>query len=191
MKLVFYKTLLKRGKNLTANERILYSFLVSKSISRIDEVFDKNGQMINYGVLLDVLNENNNKLPLCEISHAKLAKELGVTRVNIINGFKHLRELGYILQDSNGKDYVFTNEILLEHGYFLLADNKDIGGELLIFYSYLIDRINVYDNCVDIPKERLAVDIGKTFVATTKLLNRLYDLGLAKRLENGKIFIKT
>ena len=41
IKIVFYRTLLRQGKNLTANERIFYSFLVSKSVGMIKDAYDK------------------------------------------------------------------------------------------------------------------------------------------------------
>ena len=42
---------------------------------------------------------------------------------------------------------------------------------------------------MDTYKRKMALDLGTTTIAITKLLNRLYKLGLAKRLENGKLLI--
>ena len=38
-------------------------------------------------------------------------------------------------------------------------------------------------------KAKIGEQIGKSKIAVTKLLNRLYDIGLAKRLDNGKLLI--
>ena len=76
-----------------------------------------------------------------------------------------------------------------EHGYFELIKNEHLKGDLLIFYSYLLDKSKRYGYCIDPYTYKLAEETGKTETAITKLLNRLYRLGLAERLENGKLKI--
>lgn len=189
MKKVFYKTLLNRGKNITANERILYSFLVSKSIMDMKDVFDIDGKTVNSDALLVMFDYYNNHIPLCKMSNRRISLELGVTRKSVIVGLRHLCMLGYIFND-NGEDlYIYANRELLEHGFFELLCDKGISGELLIFYSYLADKARQYGGLIDTYKDRIANDLGKTKVSVTKLLNRLYKLGLAERREDGSLFI--
>lgn len=182
MKIVFYKTLLKRAKNITPSERILYSFLVSKCISRIDCVFSTDGTEINLECLYEVLDDNDNTIDLCDLNHTKIANEIKQDRKTVIDGLRHLEELGYI-----GDSWIYVNKELVEHGYFELHHAELLKGELLIFYSYLLDKSKIYGYCIDTYKSKLAELFGKSKVAITKLLYRLYDIGLAQRLENGEL----
>ena len=195
MKIVFYRTLLKGATNLTPSERILYSFLVAKSISRIEDIFEKDGTSINIDELEDCFNDYyGNHFPLCEISQTKIANELHMTRKTIFDGLRHLRNKGFI-----GIDWIFVNRELVEHGYFELINAECLTGELLIFYSFLLDKARKYNNVIDTNKYKLAdifdkrKDKGKNKkqpIAITKLLHRLYVKKLAERLKNGKLLIK-
>lgn len=184
MKIVFYRTLLNKARNITPSERILYSFLVAKSISNLNDIFEKDGEKLDVDELVTQIKENNNTIELCKINHSKIAKELSQTRKTIIVGMNRLKELGYI-----GENWVYVNEQLLEQGYFELEHKEILTGELLIFYSYLYDKSQRYDYCIDTHKAKIAEQIGKTKIAVTKYLNRLYDMGLVKRLGNGKLYV--
>lgn len=184
MKVVFYRTLLKKARNITPTEKIIYSFLVSKSITRMDCVFESDGDKINLEELIFQIKENNYHCDICDVNHSKLATELHMTRTTIINGMKHLRELGYI-----GDDWVYINIELIKHGYFVLEKGERLTGELLIFYSYLCDKSANYDYIIDTFKNKLALELNKSKIAITKLLNRLYEKKLAKRLSDGKLQI--
>lgn len=184
MKIVFYRTLLKKAKNVTPSEKIIYSFLVSKSIARLDSVFESDGEKINLDELTFQIEANNRRCDICDINHSKLAKELHMTRKTVINGMKHLQEMGYI-----GHDWIFINVELVSHGFFILEKEDRLTGELLVFYSYLRDKSAKYNYQIDTFKIRLGEELGKSKVAITKLLNRLYEENLAKRLKNGKLQI--
>lgn len=185
MKVIFYRTLLHRAKNITPSEKILYSFLVGKTISRLESIFEAEGKYLNLDELIMQLEDCNNKVDICKLNHSKIATELNQTRKTVITGLKHLKELGFI-----GNDWIYINEDLIRHGYFELEHTDILTGELLIFYSYIREKSIKYDYCIDTYKERLGKQIGKSKVAITKYLNRLYELGLAKRLNDGKLLIK-
>lgn len=189
MKILFYKALLKWGDDLSPNERILYSFLVSKSIMILEDVYEKDGKHLDNCLLFQLIEDNDYYIPLCKISNIKMAKELGMTRQTIINSLKKLKNLGYI-KYINGKIYIFANESLLRSGYFELKKIANLCGELLIFYSFLCEKSSRYGGCIDTYKNVLANEYGKTIVSITKLLNRLYANKLAKRLKNNKLLIK-
>lgn len=169
---------------MTPSGKILYSFLVSKSITRLDCIFNIDGLEIDYDNLCMYLEENNNMIDLCELNHSKIAKELGQTRKTVIEGIKHLKELNII-----GDDCIFLTKELISGGYFELTKMDILKGELLIFYSFLKDKSAKYGYCIDTFKSKIGNQIGKSKIAVTKLLNRLYDIGLAKRLDNGKLLI--
>lgn len=189
MKIAFYRTLLVRAKNITPSEKIIYSFLVAKSIERLDEVFTSDGVEINLDVLSDYIVDWKHYIPMTGINHSKIARELNMSLPTIINGIKNLKQKGYIYSNVE-YDCIFVNKELLEHGYFELEHSDILCGELLIFYSYLRDKSKKYGYCIDTFKSKLAYDLQKTKVAITKMLNRLYAISLAERLPNGKLLIK-
>ena len=106
------------------------------------------------------------------------------TRKTVIEGLKHLKELNLI-----GDNWIFLKKELVCGGYFELTRLDILKGELLIFYSFLKDKSARYGYCIDTFKAKIGEQIGKSKIAVTKLLNRLYDIGLAKRLDNGKLLI--
>jgi len=196
MKIVYYRTLLKKAKNITPDERILYSFLVSKSITEYHEVFDKDGCTVNQDALSELLNQKS-RIEVRKINNTQIAKELGITRRSVINATHSLIEKRFISLDCYGEKCVFISKELFEQGYFELIKKEKLKGELLIFYSYLIDKSKRYcyckkkecDYCLDTHRYKLAEEFGTTEDAIKKHLQRLYRLGLAERLENGKLKI--
>lgn len=185
MKIVFYKKLLDVNNYMTPSEKILYSFLVSKSVTRLDCIFNTGGCEIEFDNLCMYLDENSNMIDLCEINHSRIAKELNQTRKTVIDGIKHLEELNII-----SNDCIFVTKELVCGGYFELLRLDTLKGELLIFYSFLRDKSAKYGYCIDTYKSKMGEYLGKSQIAITKLLNRLYAIGLAKRLDNGKLLIK-
>lgn len=191
MKIVFYRTLISRAKNISPSEKILYSFLVSKSITNYGEFFEQQSGKICKEAVLTCLCSEGNKIELVEINHSKIARELGVSRPSVISGLRKLENSRYITTDENGNKFIYVNKELLEHGYFELLNQDVLTGDLLIFYSYLVAKSREYGYCIDTYKYKLAEEFGKTQIAITKLLNRLYKVGLASRLPNGKLLINT
>ena len=188
MTIIFYRTLLKGVKNLTADEKILYSFLVSKSITDYGEFFDRDGQCLNREILVDFIGNSYN-LKIKEINNTQVAKALCISRQSVINLKQTLFNKGFIRYDDNDNLCLFVSNVLFKYGYFELVGREKLKGELLIFYSYLLQKSKRYRYCIDTYKCKLAEELGKTTTAITKLLNRLYKLDLAKRLDNGKLKI--
>ena len=112
-------------------------------------------------------------------SNKRLSEILNINRKTVVSSMKKIKELRLIEQ----KDYIFSG------GYFELTRLDILKGELLILYSFLKDKSARYGYCIDTFKAKIGEQIGKSKIAVTKLLNRLYDIGLAKRLDNGKLLI--
>lgn len=192
MKVIFYRALLKRANNLTPTEKIVYSFLVSKSVSSIDCIFESDGVTINKDILDCWFNgEQWSWFDLNKINNSKLSRELHITRMTAIKCVSKLEQLRFIKYDFDNDCWlIYINREMLDGGYFELQNIDTIGGDLAIFYSYLRNKGDRYDYVIDTFKSRLADDFGKTTIAITKMLNRLYKLGLAERLQDGKLLIK-
>lgn len=183
MKIIFYKYLLTQAKELSPAERIVYSFLVSKSITLQDCMFDVEGDCLNIGDLYDCVDDNP-YLDLYPINNTQISKVLNISRKTAVRSIAKLKELGYITGN-----YIKVTHDLLCYGYFELLRNDILSGELLIFYSYIKNRAIVYNGVIDTFKTKLAECLDTTKIAITKLLNRLYELNLAKRLNNGKLMV--
>ena len=183
MKIIFYKSLLTRAKDLSPTERIVYSFLISKSITLMNDFFDSDGTCLDVVELYSYVDDNH-WIDLYYMNNTKISSVLNVSRNTIINSIKNLKLLGYIQNDC-----IFVDKDLLEKGYFELQRLDILTGELAIFYSYVKHKSLFFGGCIDTYKTKLAECLATTKIAITKLLNRLYALNLAKRLNNGKLII--
>lgn len=183
MKIIFYRSLIGRAKNLTPNERMMYSFLVSKTIAQMGEHFDfEKHLMLND--LYDFLQEKNNRLNVYEISYKKLADELNISFQSAINGYRSLIANKYIV---NGEIYI--SKELIENGYFIIPEIHRLKGEALLFYSFLKDRSRKYDGEIDTYRYKLAELFGVKEPTIKQLLSKLYKFRLIERLNNGKLKI--
>ena len=76
MKVIYYRALIKGTNKLTPDEKILYSFLVSKSITDCNDLFNSDGLTINKDALYDC----DDYIELKEMNNSKISRELGITR---------------------------------------------------------------------------------------------------------------
>lgn len=165
IKSVFYKSLFWNNE-LTANDKIIYSFIVYKSYYD-NKTQDKNGYVL-----------------MREISYSYIQKCFGICKSCTVASMKKLKSFGFV------KDDKVKISGLVESGYFKLYDtNPRIKGELMIFYSYIKHKSDYFGGYIDSFKYRIAEEMCITKIAVTKLLNRLYKLKLAKRMPNGKLKI--
>lgn len=183
MKIIYYRTLLSRGRNITPTERIVYSFLVSKSITQLDEVFQQNGTGIDTALIYDYIDENK-WVDMHYISYRNLAKELNITIQTAFVSLQHLKEEDYIRDDK-----IYVNRELLEKGYFELHNSDVLTGQVLIFYSYLKDKADKNEGKVNVYKQHLAELFGVKIFSINQYLQKIYSLGIAKRLDDGKLLI--
>lgn len=161
---IFYKSLIKND-NFKPSELILYSIFASIAFC--------NG----CNVKKDWYEYNVDNV-------ASLCKSLNITRQTFYRTKNDLIKKGLLTNES-----VYVPKSLTEKGYFRLYNYDKISGQLLIFYSFLKEKSKNYNNCIDTYKEGLSMQMNTTKIAITKLLNRLYALGLAERLDNGKLRI--
>lgn len=113
-----------------------------------------------------------------DVNNTLISKTFNISRKTVVTAKKKIENFNSL-----------KFEEIVRRGYFELYHTDILKGELLIFYSYLADKARQYGGLIDTYKDRIANDLGKTKVSVTKLLNRLYKLGLAERREDGSLFI--
>lgn len=180
MKTVFYKELLHYDE-LNANDKIVYSFLIYKSITIIDCVFTTDGECLDLDILNDAISYGE-KIDLYKISFRKLSVELNITLQTAYSSVQRLKSLSLI-----DDELIVVPKSIINGSYFDIDTDMEIKGELLIFYSFLKNKANYFGGYIDSFKYRIAYEMGITKIAVTKLLNRLYKLKLAERMPNGKL----
>lgn len=182
MKTIFYKELLHYDE-LNANDKIVYSFLIYKSITIIDCVFTTDGECLDLDILNDALSYGE-KIDLYQISFRKLSAELNLTLQTTYSSVQRLKSLSLI-----DDELITVPKSVINGSYFEIDTGIKIKGELLIFYSFLKNKADYFGGYIDSFKYRIAEEMCITKIAVTKLLNRLYKLKLAKRMPNGKLKI--
>lgn len=178
----FYKELLY-DNSLTPNERIVYSYLIYKSITYIDSAFTSDGSELDINVITETL-ENERYIAMHKISYRKLADELCMSPRSIIDILSDFKFIGII----DGDD-IHVPPSIVNGGYFPLHFRNGLNGKLLIFYSYIKNKSEQFGGQIDTFKWKLAEEFHTTKIAITNMLNRLYRKGFAERLNNGKLKI--
>lgn len=161
---VIYRSIMS-DDNFKPNERILYSIFSAYA-------------------LYQNKHNNNNWYEYKVENVRKFCRELNITSQTFYRTQKDLCE-----KDLIRGNLIYIPKSLTEKGFIKLQGYDKTGGLLLIFYSYLKDKSNKYGGTIDTYKTKLAECLDTTKIAITKLLNRLYALNLAKRLNNGKLMI--
>lgn len=182
MKIVFYKTFISSFDDLLPSEKIVYSFLISKSIFSIEDVFDKEGECLDEEVLSHI--EYGNFVELYKITNSALSKILNMSRRNVIRINNSLIDKRYIANDN-----IFISKEILEKGFFELYPNNNLSSELLIFYSFLKDKSKYFGGTIDTFKMKLAEEFNTTIISIKKMLNKLYKFNLIRRTENNKLLV--
>ena len=177
---VMYKSLLK-DKVLTATDKILLSFLISKARSACgfkSKSFWDDKAKWNEDVYWEVIGDNGG-LPMPEINNTTLAKEIRITRRSVIASKKRLEEQGYIV---NGVIYGVIR--INEDGYFELSEYENIKGELWIFFSWLQSLCELWEgDIIDASVKKLALLYGDTYEKTEISIRRLLQIGVIQRVK--------
>lgn len=186
MKIIFYKALLKQRRGLTPNERILYSFLISKTLTRLEMVFNDDGTL-NFDLVKEYCEEEE-YYPMNKMSHGKMATELHITRQSIVSMMKDLEKKGFIVNTGDERYLCIPDEIP-KGGFFRLEKVGKLKGELLIFYSYLLSRSREPDHTIDTYNYKLAELYGAKENAIKMLLKKLRQMGYVTRGVDNTLFV--
>lgn len=177
--MVFYNFLLGGHKELSTNDKIVYSYLIYKSLALIDGVYSSEGELNANNIMFGI--DESGSIPINDIGNSAISKDLCVSRKTVINSVAHLRNYGYI---SEGRIAIRYDDI--SKGFFRLISGEGLSGDLMVFYSYLRNKAKKYYE-IDTYSCRLAAIFGKSKSCISNYLHRLYELGLAARLVNGKL----
>lgn len=189
-RLIYYKRLFAYRQRQSASERIVYSFLVYNAICEMDDVWDKETGKYNQDVMQSIddyiqipiyfLNERH------EVKVNALAKQLGLGKATISRIIERFKTNGII---SHGR-YI-RHDGIYKDGYFTLSTNEKLSGELLIFYSWLLDLTKeketkaIYSSMI-----RLGELYNGKMEEIRDYLQRLKKLGLVERDEYKRLILK-
>ena len=129
MKSIYYKRLIADRMELSASERILYSNLVYDAICNYDDTWDKETGEFDAVNLIDV-----ETIPLTMSTACNhLSVKIQTSKVKAWQSIRKLKEMNIIDDGDIRLNDIHTN------GYFTLMTESGLKGELLIFYSWLLD----------------------------------------------------
>lgn len=185
MKIVFYKELLDKRNypNMNYNERIVYSFLISKSVVCDGQYLDKESGGLNKAWLNADIEESG-IISMANYSYRKIAGFLHLTLQAVFNLIHSLKDKGYI-----NTNEIRLNKSLVESGYFELIFKPGLRGKMLITYSYFKEKASYFNGTLDTHKIKLAQELGVDIEVLKKTLTNLYRLGLIKRLKDNRLQI--
>lgn len=181
MKVIFYCKLLgKEYSDLTPNQKIVYSHILSKSVLYDSDLFNKDGDGVDWDIVADYYSDNGiTTLDLVPINITLTARLLNMSRQSLIDAIKELKGAG-MMSDSE----IYTNTGLLNGGFFQLRIDTGLSKMLLIIYSWLFCRAEKYNFIIDTYERVIAEKLEITANAVGKLIKKLADKGFVKRLRN-------
>ena len=171
-----------------SNDIIVYSYLIAKSYYHIPDAYI-NGAF-DFGKIREHIRKHEGKCKFAfpKIPIRKISKELGITNHTVCYSLQLLKECGLLSSDDTNYQILYVDGIM-DKGFFKLQKESGLNGKLLIFYSYIKNKSEQFGGQIDTYKWKLAEELKTTKVAITNLLNRLYKLRLAKRLNNGNLIL--
>lgn len=134
MNAVFYTCLFGNNNLPEINDKIIYSYLVYKSISEIESVFDYEGNF-NQEALMEYFEEYNH-LALCEISPYRISKDLSLSINTVKSRLRYL--IQFKILDCNNNLCIFPE--IKDSAYFKLEMETGLKGNDLVVYSFLLGK---------------------------------------------------
>ena len=180
---VFYRKLLSDTKwgMMTPNQKIVYSYAISKSIIKITDLFNKDGEGIDTS-LLDFAEGKNNVISLeFELKNwSKLANDLGISRRSMTDIKTSLSSYGFVTDNR-----VYFDKDILSSGYFRLICGCGLSKMLLILYSWLYEKSKSFDFTIDTYEWHIAKQFNISLSNIENMVSRLSQKGYVTRLFNS------
>lgn len=175
-------------EGLSANEGIVYSTLVYKSLSN-PEYFDAEGNfclgMATAYIEDKLAIEGTENIPKSNISLHKLAKEVEMSRDSVRRILASLRQ-----KKLTGGDFIICPIAMLLENYLTLPNKTYLKGQQLLFYAYLKNRSLPYHGVIDTWASKLADDCNISKRNAYAILHILHEKGFVERLDSGNLMVK-
>lgn len=193
--MVFYREFLKY-EWLNANEKIVYSYLIYKSLTKCEYAFngDNGLGVFDFSQVKEAIEFDEESFIDCiECSYNTIAKDLCITRRTAINVVGSLKDRGLVREwvDEDGITRKEIKVILddITKGYYKFYTSEICNGSLAIFYSYLISKSEYRKAPIDTWTCKLAEDFHTSQDNIKKMLSRLMKKGLVYRDSNRHLVI--
>lgn len=193
--MVFYREFLKY-EWLNANEKIVYSYLIYKSLTKCEYAFngDNGLGVFDFSQVEEAINFDEEGFIDCiEESYNTIAKNLCMTRRTAINVVGSLKDRGIIREwvDEDGITHKEIKVVLddITKGYYKLYTSEACNGALAIFYSYLRSKSEYRKAPLDTWTYKLAEEFHTSQDNVKKMLSRLMKKGLVYRDNNKHLVI--
>lgn len=193
--MVFYREFLKY-EWLNANEKIVYSYLIYKSLAECEYAFkgDKGlGEFDFSEVEAEIGLDDDGFIACVECSYNTIAKDLCMTRRTAINVVNSLKDRGFIRDwvDEDGITHKEIKVILddITKGYYKFYTSEVCNGSLAIFYSYLRSKSEYRKAPLDTWTYKLAEEFHTSQDNVKTMLSRLMKKGLVYRDSNKHLVI--
>jgi len=196
MKIIYYKQFITDRNDLSAAERIVFSFLISQSILNYESAFGYDGKKLSDDMICEILEE---RMGWCDLPNffydrknnfcygKKISKFTNVPLSATQYSLQTLQQKGYL--DIDGK--VIKVGEFIPRGYFELLTNKEhtLRGELRIFYSWLCDYFKLCGGYICANASAIAKSYNTTKENVKIMIHRLKSLNLLERDDDGKLKI--
>lgn len=187
MRLVFYNCLFGDKHFRETNDKIIYSYLVYKSLVTIDGVFQNQDNAFDFEVISDFWSYNN-YTEVYRFSYSKAASDLKMSVNTIKSRMKVLQQIGAIRFNGDYLLVGYTSGIKSSKYFDLLIDTN-LKGEKLIVYSYLKYKSKSYNNIITTFDKTQAEEFAISKKHYQKILCELYNDKLIERLPDGRLKI--
>ena len=189
--MIYYRHLFHSEEKLSANEGILYSELIYRSLLTDEFMFNgKFSPELAKGYLQHI--EDKGRLPyidMCPFNVSRLADRLEMSRPAINRNKEKLIKKRLLIPRSlsKGDYFILCPSKILDGGYINLPMETGLSGRQLVFYGCLLDRGQYHAHTVDTWAKRLGEIYGLNEENVFSLIRILKKAGYVERLPNGKL----
>ena len=183
MNVVFYTCLFGNKDLPEINDKIIYSYLVYKSISEIDGIFDYEGNF-NQKVLAEYF-EYYDSLSLYEISPYRISKDLSLSINTVKARLRYLIHSNILDCDNN----IYILPKIKNSTYFKLEMETGLKGNDLVVYSFLLGKADRFHGKITTYNGIQCKELSMSKKNYEKVLCSLSQKGFIYRDKNNTLLI--
>lgn len=165
------------------NEKLVYSLLLYKSISVVDEMYvSSEGNSLNSDFVMEKLEYYDSYIPKYRISTRKLADELSLSTHTITECIKNLKKIN-VLKLEEIEDAIYFDEDIIRNGFEDISENC-LEGNSLKFYLFLKAKSYPFNGIIDTYQSGLAKEFGCSIRYIGMMIEELVKKGYIVRNSN-------